>query len=140
MVMPSYMFSKTTATGVRVPRNTQAPLTLPGMLSTMGHCDQSSEAIDALLQASSGRTIGQAISQEHFTARKSSRRRHAASILRFERQPDKRSDDVENRNWRRQRFGSPGLADVAHSAAYQLTAVRLDVTFHRQLLTIAEDM
>jgi predicted nuclease of predicted toxin-antitoxin system len=46
MVMPSSMFSKTTATGVRVPRNTQAPLTLPGMLSTTGHYDQSSEAID----------------------------------------------------------------------------------------------
>jgi hypothetical protein len=37
--------SKTIATGVRVPLNTQAPLTLPGMLSTAGHWDQSSEAI-----------------------------------------------------------------------------------------------
>ena len=28
-------------TGTLVPRNTQAPLTLPGMLSTVEHCDQS---------------------------------------------------------------------------------------------------
>jgi hypothetical protein len=34
-------FSNTTETGVRVPRNTQAPLLLPGTLSTTGHCDQS---------------------------------------------------------------------------------------------------
>ena len=27
-------------TGTRVPRNTHAPLTLPGMLSSTGHCDQ----------------------------------------------------------------------------------------------------
>ena len=33
--------SNTTETGVRVSRNTQAPLRLPGMLSTAGHCDQS---------------------------------------------------------------------------------------------------
>src|SRR5689334_5768276 len=32
------------ATGKRVPLNTQAPLTLPGMLSTAGHRDQSSTA------------------------------------------------------------------------------------------------
>src|ERR1022692_1726354 len=30
---------------MRVPRKTQAPLTLPGTLSTAGHCDQSSAAI-----------------------------------------------------------------------------------------------
>ena len=29
-------------TGMRVPRRTHAPLTLPGTLSTAGHCDQSS--------------------------------------------------------------------------------------------------
>jgi hypothetical protein len=34
---------------VRVPLKTQAPLTLPGMLSTAGHCDQLSEAIRNLL-------------------------------------------------------------------------------------------
>lgn len=32
-------------TGVRVPRKSQAPLTLPGMLSTAGHSDQSSAMI-----------------------------------------------------------------------------------------------
>jgi hypothetical protein len=31
--------------GSRVPLNTQAPLTLPGMLSTTGHWDQSSAAM-----------------------------------------------------------------------------------------------
>jgi hypothetical protein len=35
----------TVATGRRVSRNTHAPLTLPGMLSTAGHCDQSSVAM-----------------------------------------------------------------------------------------------
>ena len=34
----------TVATGRRVPLNTQAPLTLPGMLSTAGHRDQSRAA------------------------------------------------------------------------------------------------
>ena len=38
-------FSMTVATGSRVPLNTQAPLALPGMLSTTGHWDQSSAAI-----------------------------------------------------------------------------------------------
>jgi hypothetical protein len=32
-------------TGIRVSLNTHAPLTLPGMLSTVGHCDQSSVAM-----------------------------------------------------------------------------------------------
>jgi hypothetical protein len=32
-------------TGIRVSLNTHAPLTLPGMLSTAGHCDQSRFAI-----------------------------------------------------------------------------------------------
>jgi hypothetical protein len=36
-----FKFSKIAETGTRVPRNTHAPLTLPGMLSTAGHCDQS---------------------------------------------------------------------------------------------------
>src|SRR5258708_1518330 len=44
---PASRFSKTVATGMRVPRKTQAPLTFPGMLSTAAHCDQSS-AIAAL--------------------------------------------------------------------------------------------
>src|SRR5436305_12876840 len=42
MVIPSSRFSKTVATGRRVPRKTHAPLTFPGTLSTAGHCDQSS--------------------------------------------------------------------------------------------------
>jgi hypothetical protein len=33
-------------TGIRVPFNTRAPITLPGMLSTAAHCDQSSPAIE----------------------------------------------------------------------------------------------
>ncbi len=37
------------ATGMRVPRKTQAPLTFPGMLSTAGHCDQSSVGMKQLL-------------------------------------------------------------------------------------------
>src|SRR5450631_1278545 len=36
-----FKFSKIAATGTRVPLNTHAPLRLPGMLSTAGHCDQS---------------------------------------------------------------------------------------------------
>jgi hypothetical protein len=39
------MFSKIAATGIRVPRSTHAPLTLPGMLSTARHWDQSRFAI-----------------------------------------------------------------------------------------------
>jgi hypothetical protein len=35
----------TVTTGSRVPLNTQAPLTLPGMLSAAGHWDQSSTAM-----------------------------------------------------------------------------------------------
>jgi len=42
---PASRFSKIVATGMRVPRSTQAPLTLPGTLSTAAHCDQSSAAI-----------------------------------------------------------------------------------------------
>src|ERR1700685_2004050 len=38
---PTSKLSNTTETGVRVSRNTHAPLRLPGMLSTAGHCDQS---------------------------------------------------------------------------------------------------
>src|SRR5580700_6523409 len=45
MLDPASRFSKTVATGVRVPRNTHAPLRLPGTLSTAGHCDQSRAAI-----------------------------------------------------------------------------------------------
>lgn len=41
MVIPSSRFSKTVATGIRVPRKTHAPLILPGSLSTARHCDQS---------------------------------------------------------------------------------------------------
>src|SRR6266849_5655559 len=45
MLNPASRFSNRTFTGVRVPRSTHAPLTLPGMLSTAGHCDQSRVAI-----------------------------------------------------------------------------------------------
>ncbi len=41
MLAPDSKFSKTVETGIRVPLNTHAPLTLPGMLSTAGHWDQS---------------------------------------------------------------------------------------------------
>jgi hypothetical protein len=40
-VAPASRFSNTIETGIRVSLNTHAPLTLPGMLSTAGHCDQS---------------------------------------------------------------------------------------------------
>lgn len=42
ILAPASRFSKTVATGMRVPGKTQAPLTFPGMLSTEGHLDQSS--------------------------------------------------------------------------------------------------
>jgi hypothetical protein len=42
---PASKFSNTVATGIRVSLNTHAPLTLPGMLSTAGHWDQSRFAI-----------------------------------------------------------------------------------------------
>src|ERR1043166_3739997 len=38
---PASRLSKIADTGIRVPFNTHAPLTLPGILSTAGHCDQS---------------------------------------------------------------------------------------------------
>src|ERR1700690_610544 len=43
---PASRFSKIADTGIRVPFNTHAPLTLPGTLSTAGHCDQSRFAMD----------------------------------------------------------------------------------------------
>src|ERR1039457_368217 len=46
---PASRFSKTVATGIRVSRNTHAPLRLSGTLSTAGHCDQSRLAILELL-------------------------------------------------------------------------------------------
>src|SRR5207245_11778092 len=46
MLAPAFRFSKMTETGMRVPLSTHAPLTLPGMLSTAGHCDQSSAATE----------------------------------------------------------------------------------------------
>src|ERR1700675_622347 len=42
---PASRFSKTVATGIRVSRNTHAPLRLSGTLSTAGHCDQSRVAM-----------------------------------------------------------------------------------------------
>jgi hypothetical protein len=44
----SSRFSNTVATGIRVSRNTHAPLRLSGTLSTAGHCDQSSVAVAML--------------------------------------------------------------------------------------------
>jgi len=41
MFAPASRFSNTADTGMRVSLNTQAPLSLPGTLSTAGHCDQS---------------------------------------------------------------------------------------------------
>src|SRR5258707_6239761 len=45
MLEPASRFSKTAETGIRVPRNTHAPLRLSGTLSTAGHCDQSRVAM-----------------------------------------------------------------------------------------------
>jgi len=45
MVAPASRFSNTAETGIRVSRNTHAPLSLPGTLSTAGHCDQSRAAM-----------------------------------------------------------------------------------------------
>src|SRR5438128_10194667 len=45
IVAPASRFSNTSETGMRVSLNTQAPLTLPAMLSTAGHCDQSRVAM-----------------------------------------------------------------------------------------------
>src|ERR1700722_7713551 len=42
---PASRLSKTTETGVRVSRNTHAPLRLSATLSTAGHCDQSRVAM-----------------------------------------------------------------------------------------------
>ncbi len=44
MVAPDSRFSNTVDTGIRVSLNTHAPLTLPGMLSTVGHWEHSSIA------------------------------------------------------------------------------------------------
>src|SRR5438552_9413875 len=49
MLAPASIFSKIAATGIRVPLSTHAPLILPGMLSTAGHCDQSRLAMFQLL-------------------------------------------------------------------------------------------
>src|SRR5262249_42890451 len=58
-VRPSSKFSKTAATGIRVPRNTHAPLTFPGTLSTAGHFDQSSNiATLSLVNSSRGPQLG----------------------------------------------------------------------------------
>src|SRR5208282_4297722 len=45
MLEPATRFSKTVATGIRVLRNTHAPLNFPGTLSTAGHWDQSRAAM-----------------------------------------------------------------------------------------------
>src|SRR5580658_7597973 len=46
MLEPTSRFSKTVATGIRVSRNTHAPLRRSGTLSTAGHSDQSRAAIE----------------------------------------------------------------------------------------------
>ena len=60
---PVFQILETTATGVRVPSKTQAPLTFSGMLSTIGHRDQSSAAIDryTFQQPAWKRTGGQGV-------------------------------------------------------------------------------
>src|SRR5579859_895950 len=45
ILAPASRFSKIVETGIRVPRNTHAPLTLPGIRSTAEHCDQSRTAM-----------------------------------------------------------------------------------------------
>jgi hypothetical protein len=65
---PASMFSKTAEAGIRVPRNTHAPLSLPGTLSTAGHSDQSRVA------------IAQLISRGSITVR---RLRHYAGVSRY---------------------------------------------------------
>src|ERR1700733_1568776 len=45
ILAPTSIFSKIADTAMRVPLRTHVPLTLPGMLSTAGHCDQSSVAM-----------------------------------------------------------------------------------------------
>src|SRR5271157_5624971 len=45
MVAPASRFSNTADTGIRVSRNTHAPLSLPGTFSTAGHWDQSRVAM-----------------------------------------------------------------------------------------------
>src|SRR6266705_3946255 len=49
MLAPASRFSNPADTGIMVSRNTHAPLSLPGTLSTAGHCDQSRAAIVNLL-------------------------------------------------------------------------------------------
>src|SRR2546427_9206570 len=69
MVRPSSRFSKTAETGMRVPRKTHAPLTFPGMLSTAGHCDQSSAIIDLTVYPSERFAGLQALSSKSLLAR-----------------------------------------------------------------------
>src|SRR5204862_5241649 len=80
MVIPSSRFSKTTATGVRVPLNTHAPLTLPGTLSTAWHSDQSSAAMDRPPSDSSLWDIGRAVIQDQATARMASNWRNRLTV------------------------------------------------------------
>ena len=63
----------TVATGRRVPLNTQAPLTFPGMLSTAGHWDQSSDAMVGT-PSSRLRQTGLAVTRVHAAPRSPSRR------------------------------------------------------------------
>src|ERR1035438_2265237 len=67
MLEPASRFSKTVATGIRVSRNTQAPLRLSGTLSTAGQFDQSRLAILELLtfrvRQNYGKTAAGAISK-----------------------------------------------------------------------------
>src|ERR1035441_3839897 len=56
MLEPASRFSKTVATGIRVSRNTQAPLRLSGTLSTAGQFDQSRLAILELLLSGYAKT------------------------------------------------------------------------------------
>src|ERR1035441_6527115 len=56
MLEPASRFSKTVATGIRVSRNTQAPLRLSGTLSTAGQFDQSRLAMLELLLSGYAKT------------------------------------------------------------------------------------
>ncbi len=49
-----FQILKTADTGTRIPRNTHAPLTFPGTLSSAGHCDQSSMSGVSFLSDTSG--------------------------------------------------------------------------------------
>jgi len=68
------------ATGIRVPLNTQAPLTFPGTLSTAGHFDQSSVAIYKSLTYQ--HTLREAVSPGHLRGIQLARQQPHANLTR----------------------------------------------------------